>query len=60
MNHEQPLLLSRNETARLMGVSLGSLEKMLRLGEVPYRRLGRRILIPRDYVERFAKGCAES
>ena len=58
--HEQsPLLLSRNETARLLNISLRTLEKMLAVGELPHRRLGRRILIPRSSVEQFALGQAE-
>lgn len=54
---ERPWLVSRAETARLLGISIRTLEKMIARGEIPSRVLGRRRLVPRDFLERFAKGC---
>lgn len=54
---ERPWLVSRAETARLLGISIRTLEKMIARGEVPSRVLGRRRLVPRDFLERFVKGC---
>jgi excisionase family DNA binding protein len=56
---ERPWLVSRAETARLLGISIRHLEKMIRRGEVPSRVLGRRRLVPRDFLEQFVKGCEE-
>lgn len=53
---ETPLFLSRTETARLMGISLRTLEKLIAAGEIPSRRLRRRRLIPREFLEALAKG----
>jgi len=53
---EQPLLISKSETARLWGISVRMLEKMIRAGKVPSRVLGRRRLIPRSFVESFVRG----
>ena len=57
--NERPWLVSRAETARLLGISIRALERMIARGEVPSRMLGRRRLVPRDFLERFVKGCDE-
>jgi len=57
--NERPWLVSRSETARLLGISLRTLEKMIARGKVPSRVLGRRRLIPRDFLLAFVKGCEE-
>jgi excisionase family DNA binding protein len=49
------LLLSKNEAARLLGLSLRSLDHIISRGEIQIRRIGRRVLIPRAAVESFAK-----
>ena len=54
-----PLLVSRNEAARLMGISLRTLEKLILAGKVPSRVLRRRRLIPRDFLVTLAKGVDE-
>ncbi len=53
---ERPFLISRTESARLLGISLRTLEKMIARGEVPSRVLGRRRLIPRDFLVTLVKG----
>jgi excisionase family DNA binding protein len=50
----EPLLIGKVETARLLGVSVRTLEKMIRSGEIPARRLRRRVLIPASFVTRLA------
>ena len=52
----EPLLISKIEAARLLGVSVRTLEKLIQRGEVPSRTLSRRRLIPRDFLVAFAKG----
>ena len=54
--HEAPLLISRAEAARLLGISLRTLEKMIARGEVPSRVLRRRRLIPRAFLMGFVQG----
>ena len=49
------LLLSKQEAARLLGLSIRSLEHLISHGEMPVRRIGRRVLIARSTVESFAK-----
>jgi excisionase family DNA binding protein len=49
------LLLSKNEAARLLGLSLRSLEHIISRGEIETRRIGRRVLIMRSTVESFAR-----
>lgn len=58
-NESLPLLISRQEAARLMGISLRTLEKLIVAGEVPSRVLRRRRLIPREFLEKLAKGVKE-
>jgi excisionase family DNA binding protein len=50
------LLLSKQEAARMLGVSIRSLEHLISRQEIPTRKIGRRVLIMRSAVESFAKG----
>ncbi|MGH9517498.1 MAG: excisionase family DNA-binding protein [Terriglobales bacterium] len=54
--NEAPLLISRREAARLLGISLRTLEKMIKRGDVPSRVLRRRRLIPRAFLMGFVGG----
>jgi excisionase family DNA binding protein len=49
------LLLSKQEAARMLGVSIRSLEHLISRQEIATRRIGRRVLIARSTVESFAK-----
>jgi excisionase family DNA binding protein len=49
----KPLLLSKKEVAQKFGVSLPTLQRMIRSGEVPVRKLRRRVLIPANFVRRM-------
>jgi excisionase family DNA binding protein len=49
------LLVSKLEAARMLGLSLRSLEHLISRREIPIRRIGRRVLIARVAVESFAK-----
>jgi excisionase family DNA binding protein len=52
------LLLSKHEAARLLGLSIRSLEQLISRKEIPTRRIGRRVLITRSAVESFAQACS--
>jgi excisionase family DNA binding protein len=45
--------MSAGEAAESLGVEPQTIWKKVRLGEIPYRRLGRRILIDRDDFDRW-------
>jgi excisionase family DNA binding protein len=49
------LLLSKREAAAMLGLSVRTLENLLSLKELPARRIGRRCLIERQALERFAR-----
>ena len=49
------LLLSKHEAARLLGLSIRSLEHLISRKEIPTRRIGRCVLITRSAVESFAR-----
>lgn len=49
------LLLTRQESARLMSISLRTLDQLLPSGEIPSCRIGRRRLIARSELERFVR-----
>jgi excisionase family DNA binding protein len=49
------LLLSKPEAARMLGVSIRSLEHLIARHEIPTRKIGRRVLIARTALESFAK-----
>lgn len=43
--------LSPRQAARLLGVAESIVYQGVRRDEIPHRKLGKRILIPRDWVE---------
>jgi excisionase family DNA binding protein len=49
------LLLSEQEAARLLGLSIRTLEHLISRKEIPVRRIGRRVLITRSAIESFAR-----
>ncbi len=49
------LLIGRHEAARVLGVCLRTLDYLIARGELPARRVGRRVLIPRAALEQFAR-----
>jgi excisionase family DNA binding protein len=42
----EALALSKLEAARMLGVSLRTVDRLIALKQLPVRRLGRRVLIP--------------
>ena len=44
------MALSKNEAARMLGVSLRTVDRLIALKQLPVRRLGRRVLIPRSVL----------
>ena len=52
----EPLLLSKQESARALGISLRSLEHLITREEIhPVCEIGRRVLIPRSALDSFIK-----
>jgi excisionase family DNA binding protein len=52
--HER-LLLSKREAATMLGLSTRTVENLIRLKELPARRIGRRCLIEKQTLDKFAK-----
>jgi excisionase family DNA binding protein len=50
------IALSPEEAAAAIGISLASLYIQLRKGQIPSRRMGRRILIPADFMDNLPTG----
>ncbi len=48
--------LKVSETASLLGTTPKSVRRRIERGELPYRRWGRRVLIPADELESFLRG----
>ncbi len=51
----QPILLSVRQAARLLGVGTTFAWDLVRRGQIPSVRLGRRVLVPRAAIERLAR-----
>jgi len=49
------LLLSKRRAAQLLGLSVRSVEILIRSKQLGSRKIGRRRLVPRKEVERFAR-----
>ena len=52
MSHST-ILVSRKEAARLLGVSVGTLDRLIRQGQIKTVRIGYRVLLRREVVENF-------
>ncbi len=50
------ILVSKRDAARQLSVSARTLDNLIAGRELPVRRIGRRVLIPRRALERFARG----
>ena len=53
----EKILLSRHDAAKALSVSVRSVDYMISRGELPARKWGKRTLIPRAALERFARGA---
>lgn len=53
---EQRLLYDRKTAARMLSISLRSLAYLLSRGEIRFRRIGTKTLIPHAELVRFAHG----
>jgi excisionase family DNA binding protein len=50
-----PLLISKRDAAKLLGVCLRSIDNYIAEKELPCRRLGRRVLIPYTALVAFSR-----
>lgn len=48
---------SVGEAASLMGVSNDKVRELVRANQIPHKRIGRRIIIPRAAFERWLNEC---
>jgi hypothetical protein len=55
MNTEGILLVSRRDAARLLGISLRSLDGLVSNGQLEVRRIGRRVMIETRILNQFAR-----
>jgi excisionase family DNA binding protein len=54
------LLLGKSEAAPFLGISVRTLDALIARGEIEVKRIGRRVLIPRAELERFANELKEA
>jgi|KBSMisStaDraftv2_1062788.scaffolds.fasta_scaffold18835_5 excisionase family DNA binding protein len=52
---EFKLLFSQKDAARILGVSLRTLQNLIASKQLPVRRIGRRVLVHRKDLESFAR-----
>jgi excisionase family DNA binding protein len=50
----EAVLISRSDAAIALGLGRRTLDELIARGELRIRRVGRRVLIPRKEIERFA------
>ena len=62
MTEEQlePLLYTKKQAAHLLSVSLRTIDNLIARRELPIRRLGKRVLIPRRGLEQFLRSDHET
>ena len=56
MKDSVKLLFSKRAAAEALDLSLRTLDYLLASGELEYRKVGRKVLIPRASLTRFASG----
>jgi excisionase family DNA binding protein len=47
----EAMALSKSEAAQVLGVSLRTIDRLIAMKQLPVRRLGRRVLIPRTVLQ---------
>lgn len=47
----EALAMSKAEAARMLGVSLRTVDRLIAMKHLPVRRLGRRVLVPRHGLQ---------
>jgi excisionase family DNA binding protein len=52
----EALAISKIEAARMLGVSVRTVDRLIALKHLPIRRLGRRVLIPRNGLQNLLRG----
>lgn len=52
----EALAMSKVEAARMLGMSLRTVDRLIALKHLPIRRLGRRVLIPRNGLHNLLRG----
>jgi excisionase family DNA binding protein len=55
-NMPEQILFSKRQAAQTLSISLRTLDKLIVLKRLPVHRIGRRVLISRSAIERFAIG----
>ncbi|ADG66834.1 DNA binding domain protein, excisionase family [Planctopirus limnophila DSM 3776] len=55
-NSPEPLACDRVQAARLLGLSLATLDRLVKRGEVPHRKIGRRVLFCRETLVKWLRG----
>ncbi|MER3426321.1 MAG: DNA-binding protein [Thermoleophilia bacterium] len=53
------LTLTKAEVAKALGISVQTVNRMIARGEIPVIRAGKRVLIPRDFLEETLKKWRE-
>jgi excisionase family DNA binding protein len=51
----ESVAVSKAEAARMLGVSLRTVDRLIALKELPVRQLGRRVLIPRNSLNNLLR-----
>ena len=50
-----PLAMPRKEAARTLGVSLSTVDRAIKRGDIKTKKYGTRVLVPTSEIERFAR-----
>jgi len=53
MSDVQPILVSKKVAAKLLGISTGTLDRLIRQKQIPAVRIGSRVLVRREDIENF-------
>jgi excisionase family DNA binding protein len=59
MDINQPLTLTVEQTAKLLGIGRSTAYELVRTGDIPSLRLGRRIVVPRAGLVDLLRSMAE-
>lgn len=52
----ESLAMSKLEAARMLAVSIRTVDRLIALKHLPVRRLGRRVVIPRNGLQNLLRG----
>jgi excisionase family DNA binding protein len=52
------MVYSKQEAARILGIATITIDRNRRIGKLPYRKIGRRVVFTQEDIDKFLAACS--